>query len=154
TRFRRSAGVERLQLKWLVMAATIVCVLYGLALVLSFSTDWMGGRTPPALAVLQIVAVASLALIPVAIGASGLRYRLLEIDVVINRAVLFGALAIFISAVYVAVVVGIGAFVGNRASPVLSAVAAAAVALAFQPVRRRAQRLADRLVYGKRATPY
>ena len=83
-----------------------------------------------------------------------LRYHLFEIDLVINRAVLFGAMAVFISAVYVAIVVGVGAIVGSRASPVLSAAAAAIVALAFQPARRRAQRFADRLVYGERATPY
>jgi signal transduction histidine kinase len=73
---------------------------------------------------------------------------------VINRAVLFGALAVFITGVYVAIVVGVGTVVGRRADPVLSAAAAAVVALAFQPARRRAQRLADLLVYGKRATPY
>jgi signal transduction histidine kinase len=61
---------------------------------------------------------------------------------------------VFITAVYVAIVIGVGALVGSRANPVLSAAAAAVVALAFQPVRRRAQRLADRLVYGRRATPY
>jgi signal transduction histidine kinase len=73
---------------------------------------------------------------------------------VINKAVLVGALAVFITAVYVAIVVGVGTVVGGRADPILSAAAAAVVALAFQPLRRRAQRLADRLVYGKRATPY
>ena len=55
---------------------------------------------------------------------------------------------------YVAIVVGVGALVGSRANAVLSAVAAAVVALAFLPARRRAQRLADRLVYGRRASPY
>ncbi len=96
----------------------------------------------------------SFGLIPIAIGISVLRYRLFDIDVVINRALLFGAMAIFISGVYVGIVVGVGALVGSQASPVLSAAAAAVVALAFQPARRRAQRFADRLVYGKRATPY
>ena len=103
---------------------------------------------------MQNLVIVSFALIPLAIGVSVLRYRLFDIDVVINRAVLFGALAVFITLVYVAIVVGVGTLVGSRASPVLSAAAAAIVALAFQPLRRRAQRLADRLVYGKRATPY
>ncbi len=85
---------------------------------------------------------------------SVLRYHLFDIDIVINRAVLFGALAVFITVVYVAIVVGVGALVGSRADPILSAVAAAIIALAFQPVRRRAQRFADRLVYGERAAPY
>ena len=63
-------------------------------------------------------------------------------------------MAVFITAVYVGIVVGVGALVGSTGSPLLSAVAAAIVAIAFQPARRWAQRFADRLVYGKRATPY
>ncbi len=153
-RFRRSTGTERLQLRWLVSAAATVAVLYALALVLSFSTTWSTTDTPTWLAVLQAVAVGSFGLIPIAIGISVLRYHLFDIDLVINRAVLVGAMAVFISAVYAGVVVGVGTLVGSRASPVLSAAAAAIVALAFQPARRRAQRFADRLVYGERATPY
>jgi signal transduction histidine kinase len=144
-RFRRSTGVERLQLRWLVTAAGIVAVLYTLTFLLSWDRDFV---------LLQTLSILSFALIPIAIGMSILRYRLFDIDLVINKAVLFGALAVFITVVYVAIVVGMGALVGSQASPVLSAAAAAVVALAFQPVRRRAQRLADRLVYGKRATPY
>jgi signal transduction histidine kinase len=153
-RYRRSSGIERLQLRWLVVAASIVGVLYALSFLVSFSSDWLTSSTPSAVEVVQTAAILSFALVPLTIGVSVLRYKLLEIDVVINRAVLFGALAVFITAVYVAIVVGIGAAVGNRANPLLSAAAAAVVALAFQPVRRRAQRLANRLVYGKRATPY
>src|SRR5439155_21247687 len=83
-----------------------------------------------------------------------LKYRLYEIDVVINRAVVYGALAVFITLVYVSLVVGIGTLVGHRGSPLLSAIAAAVIAVAFQPVRDRSRRLANRMVYGKRATPY
>jgi signal transduction histidine kinase len=153
-RFRRSTGIERLQLRWLVTAAGTVAILYALALILSFNSAWGTGATPGWLQILQAIAVASFGLIPVAIGVSVLRYHLFDIDVVINRALLFGAMAIFISGVYVAIVVGVGALVGSQASPVLSAAAAAIVALVFQPARRRAQRFADRLVYGQRATPY
>ena len=144
-RFRRSTGIERLQLRWLVTAAAIVAVLYIAALFLAWGREWL---------LLQNISIMSFGLIPIAIGVSILRYRLFDVDLVINRAVLFGALAVFITIVYVSIVVGVGTLVGSRASPVLSAAAAAVVALAFQPVRRRAQRLADRLVYGKRATPY
>ncbi len=153
-RYRRSTGVERLQLRWLVTAAGFVAVLYSSILLLSFNTDWAGATTPGWITVIQNVSVLAFSLIPIAIGVSILRYRLFEIDVVINRALLFGALAAFIAVVYVAIVVGVGAIVGAQASPLLSAAAAAVVALAFQPVRRRAQRFADRLVYGRRATPY
>ncbi len=152
-RYRRSNGVERLQLRWLVTAATVVGVLYGAVLPISLVGGW-SANTPGWLQVFQNVAIVSFALIPIAIGVSILRYRLFEIDVVVNRALLFAALAVFITAVYLAIVIGVGAVVGSRSNTVLSAVAAAVVALAFQPARRRAQRLADRLVYGKRATPY
>src|SRR6202011_3265460 len=68
----------------------------------------------------------------------------------------FGSLAVFITAVYVGIVVGIGALVGSVGRPnlALSIVATAVVAVAFQPVRGRVQRIANRLIYGKRATPY
>jgi signal transduction histidine kinase len=157
-RFRRSTGIQRLQLRWLVTAASVVSVIYAVGILLSLGGVWTGGSetnpNPAWLNVIQSVSVLSFALIPIAIGVSILRYRLFDIDVVINRALLFGALAVFVTLVYVAIVVGIGTLVGGRTDPVLSAAAAAVVALAFQPARRRGQRLADRLVYGKRATPY
>jgi signal transduction histidine kinase len=153
-RYRRAGGVERQQLRWLVSAAAFVAIFYSLVFVLSANAEWEGAGAAGWQALLQNLAVFSFALIPIAIGVGILRHRLLDIDVVINRAVLFGALAVFITLVYVAIVVGVGALVGSQSNPVLSAAAAAVVALAFQPARRRAQRIADRLVYGKRATPY
>ena len=153
-RFRRSRGVERLQLRWLLTAAIFVALLYAGAMLASIPHSWGGGDQPGWLTVLQSIVIPSFVLIPIAIGVSILRYRLFDIDVVIKKAVLFGALAVFITLVYVAIVVGVGTVVGSQASPVLSAAAAAIVALAFQPARRRARRFADRLVYGKRATPY
>ena len=153
-RFRRSSGVERLQLRWLVTAATIVAILYTVALLIGFAGSWATSDQAGWMTVLQNVAVFSFGLIPIAIGVSVLRYHLFDIDIVINRALLFGALAVFIAAVYVGVVVGVGALVGSRANPILSAAAAAIVSLAFQPARSRARRLADRIVYGERAAPY
>jgi signal transduction histidine kinase len=155
-RFRRSRGIERLQLRWLVTAAIVVAGNYSAGVLFSLGGEWTGASTtnPAWLNVLQTVSVLGFVLIPLAIGVSILRYHLFDIDVVINRALLFGALAVFITLVYVGIVVGVGALVGSQANPILSAAAAAVVALAFQPARRRAQRLADRLVYGKRATPY
>jgi hypothetical protein len=90
----------------------------------------------------------------VAIGIAVLKYRLYDIDIVISKAVLYGSLAVFITAVYAGLVVGVGALAGNRRSPLLAALAAAVVAVAFQPARQRAGRLANRVVYGRRATPY
>jgi signal transduction histidine kinase len=89
-----------------------------------------------------------------AIGVAVLKYRLYEIDVVISKAVLYGSLAVFITAVYAGLVVGVGTLAGGRDSPLLAALAAAVVAVAFQPARQWAGRLANRVVYGRRATPY
>jgi signal transduction histidine kinase len=89
-----------------------------------------------------------------------MKYRLYDIDVVISKTVVYGSLAAFITAVYVLVVVGIGSLgsgslhAGSRPSLGLSILATAVVAVAFQPVRERMQHLANRLVFGKRATPY
>ena len=150
-RYRRSSGEERQQLKWLVAAAMLVAA----ALVASFvgvATTPGIGTVRPAYAILVIVGFAS---VPVATGIAILKYRLYDIDLVISRAVVFGTLAAFITAVYVAIVVGIGALLGaGTHSAALSIAATAVVALAFQPARDRVQRFANRLVYGRRATPY
>jgi signal transduction histidine kinase len=94
--------------------------------------------------------------LPIAIGIASMKYRLYDIDVVINRTLVYGALALFITTVYVAIVVGIGALIGSGGKPnlALSVIATAIVAVAFQPVRERVQKVANRLVYGNRATPY
>ncbi|TMK56227.1 MAG: sensor histidine kinase, partial [Actinobacteria bacterium] len=83
-----------------------------------------------------------------------LKYRLYEIDVIINRAVVYGVLAAGVTIMYVGVVVGVGTLLGRRGSPALTIAAAVAIALLFQPLRTRARRFANRLVYGERATPY
>jgi signal transduction histidine kinase len=83
-----------------------------------------------------------------------LRRRLFDIDVIISRALLVTLLSAGVTAVYAAIVFGIGTFVGHRSDPLLTIAAAVAVALVFQPLRQRASRLANRLVYGERATPY
>jgi signal transduction histidine kinase len=97
-----------------------------------------------------------LAGIPAATAIALLRYRLYDLDLVISRTLVYGSLAVVITAVYVGIAVGIGAAVGGGGKPNLglSIVATAIVAVGFQPLRERLQRLANRLVYGKRATPY
>ena len=152
-RFRRSSGIERLQLRLLVTTASFVAILYTIALLIGFAGSW-GVDQPLWMTILQNVSVFSFGLIPIAIGVSVLRYHLFDIDVVINRALLYGTIAVVITALYVGIVVGIGALVGSRGDPILSAAAAAIIAIAFQPLRTRAQRMADRLVYGERAAPY
>jgi signal transduction histidine kinase len=89
-------------------------------------------------------------------GVAILKYRLYDIDVVISRTLVYGALAIFITALYVGIAVGIGTLVGSGGKPNLglSILATAIVAVGFQPLRERLQRIANHLVYGTRATPY
>jgi len=140
-RFARSSGEERLQLKWFAAAALLVVATFILSVVIdSVLTSALSN-------------VAFLCLW-VAVAIAVLKYRLYDIDIVISKAVLYGSLAVFITAVYVGVVVGIGTLAGGRDRPLLAAVAAAVVAVAFQPARQRAGRLANRVVYGRRATPY
>jgi signal transduction histidine kinase len=94
--------------------------------------------------------------IPVATGFAVLRYRLYDVDVILSRALVLVALLAFVTAGYVAIVVLIGAFVGRQAGAAFwpSLLATALVALAFQPLRRRVGRWADRVAYGERALPY
>jgi signal transduction histidine kinase len=146
-RFRRSVGDERLQLKWFATGAALV-VLTFFGSFFSFSSS----SNPPAfLSVLQSLAFVFLW---AAIGIAVLKYRLYEIDVVISKTVVYAVLAAFFTAVYVAVVVGIGTAIGSTHNPFLTVLAAAVIALAFNPVRTRATRFANRIVYGKRASPY
>jgi signal transduction histidine kinase len=140
-RFARSAGEERVRLTWFAIAAAVLSVTV-IPRILTNAVVWV---IPMNLAVVGL---------EVAIAVAVLRYRLYDIDIVISRAVRYAVLAAFITAVYVALVAGVGAVAGDRFSPLLSAVAAAVVAVAFQPVRERAARLANRVVYGRRASPY
>jgi signal transduction histidine kinase len=140
-RYVRSAGEERLQLKWFAAAAVLVVATF----IVSSVIDSVLANAANNLAFLCLW---------VAIGVAVLKYRLYDIDIVISKALQYGSLAVFITAVYVGLVVGVGTLAGGRDRPLLAAVAAAVVAVAFQPARQRAGRLADRVVYGRRATPY
>ncbi|MDZ4828492.1 MAG: hypothetical protein SGJ13_18790 [Actinomycetota bacterium] len=94
------------------------------------------------------------ALVPLALVMGILRYRLWDIDVLISRTLLSVGLAAFIGLVYVTFVVVLGHGIGGAGSAGLKILATAIAAFAFEPVRERLSRFADRLVYGERATPY
>ena len=89
--------------------------------------------------------------IPAAIGVAILKYRLYGFDLVVRRTLVFGALAAVITATYLGAVL-IGTIATESLVP--SLIATAIVAALFQPLRRRVVRLADRLVFGRRAEPY
>ncbi len=147
-RLESSMGERRQQLKWFGSA---IAVLVSVTTAAKIADDVLEVNSP----FLEVIVPTIYVTIPIAIGFSVLRYRLYDIDVVINRTLVYGTLAAFISAVYLIVVVGVGALVGMHDHvSLLPLLAAALVALAFEPLRRRLQRLADSLVNGRRATPY
>jgi signal transduction histidine kinase len=150
-RFRRSESVVRKQIEWLAYAAAVVVagVIGTVVLQAAPQTNSVNNYEN------GIISLA-LACIPVAMGIAILTRRLYDIDIIVNKTVVYVSLAVFITAVYIALVVGVGRYVGDRGDTGfgLSILATAVVAVAFQPVRERVQHLANRLVYGKRATPY
>ncbi len=149
-RFRKSQRDERQQLKWFLFAGALLAVAFSLVAFGGGGSSSLPDTLIPAFFVLSLLGI------PIATGVAILRYRLYDIDVVISRTLVYGSLAVFITAVYVGIAVGIGALIGGGGKPNLglSILATAIVAVGFQPVRERVQRVANRLVYGKRATPY
>jgi hypothetical protein len=149
-RLRRSSGERRQQLRWFAYFASPVAPAFLIhGVILSTGLPIVDFGFP-------VYYLVYLVGIPVAVGIALLRHRLYELDVVISRTLVYGSLAVFITVVYVGIAVGIGALVGGGGKPNLglSILATAIVAVGFQPVRERVQRVANRLVYGKRATPY
>jgi signal transduction histidine kinase len=151
-RLRRATGVEREQVRWVAYAL-------GTTVLVSI-TFTVTGLIVPALQnnlAGNVIVIAGFGLgLPAAIGVAMLKHHLFDIDVVISRTLVYGTLAAFITAVYVGIAVGIGALVGGGGKPNLglSIFATAIVALGFQPVREGVQKVANRIVYGQRATPY
>jgi signal transduction histidine kinase len=92
--------------------------------------------------------------IPLACAVAVLKYRLYDLDLVVKRTVVAALVAAAFTLIYVLVVVVVGAVTGQPGGNPLTFVAAVLAAVLLQPIRARAGQLADRLVYGKRATPY
>jgi hypothetical protein len=135
-RFRRSQGVERQQLKWFTYAGALM-VLVGVV------PELLPANAKVSEALWGLGAV----FVPVAAGIAILRYRLYEIDRLINRTLVYAALSALLGAVYAAVVLVLGqGFGGVGGEPPSWAVAGATLAVAalFQPARRRIQAVVDR----------
>ena len=133
-RFRRARGIERHQLRWVALAATLMLlagpvVLASVALGIPVLAEW-------APAVWLVV-------LPVAVGAAILRYRLYDLDRIISRTLAYGLLTLLLGGGYGVVVLGLGQLLG-RESPLVVAAATLAVAAVFQPARRRVQQAVDR----------
>jgi signal transduction histidine kinase len=146
-RFRRSRDIERQQMKWFLFACAF---LVGSVVVGEFMLSVFGPRVEPIYSL--VVGLAYLSL-PTTVGVAVLRYRLFDLDVVVRKTLVYASLAVFATLVYLAVVVGVGTWFG-RDDPFFTMVAAVVVAVTFQPMRDRLTRFANRLVYGRRATPY
>jgi signal transduction histidine kinase len=157
-RFRRSRRDERQQIKWLAFVAAtaaaiaLVFVLIDVtraALHIHVADDDIIDN------VFFLVLTLLLFLgVPAASAIAILRYRLYDLDIVVKKTVVFAVLALFISALYLALLVVLGGVVARSREATVAFVVGAIAAFAFQPVRRFARRVADRVVYGRRATPY
>lgn len=147
-RFVRSTGLLRQQFKWIVWGASIFVP----TLLFASAVDGSRYDVPAVVAVVLLAESAFLGAYGTAVG----RFRLYDVDVVISRTVVYGTLAVFIATVYVGTVVGVGQLLGSGPdpNPGLAITATAGVAVAVQPLRRHVQRAANRLVYGRKATPY
>jgi peptidoglycan/LPS O-acetylase OafA/YrhL len=133
-RFRRARGTERQQLRWVAMAAgllaaAVVATVVGALTGHPAVSEWTSGLF--------------VALLPVAIGAAILRYRLYDLDRIISRTLAYGLLTVLLGGGYAAVVLGLGRLLPQGSSLVVAA-ATLAVAAVFQPLRRRVQQAVDR----------
>jgi hypothetical protein len=133
-RFRRAHGIDRQQLRWVAWAAVLVV----LAAIMALASAALGLPEVVSWAVGICVA-----LLPLAIGAAILRYRLYDLDRIISRTLAYGLLTLLLGVGYAAVVLGLGQLLGRDSSLVVAA-ATLAVAAVFQPARRRIQQAVDR----------
>ncbi len=152
-----STPAQRAQTRWAVLGIALALIIFSalnllFVLVPSFRA-YGASRFVYETLVLPIASL-GIALFPVSIGISILRARLWDLDPIVNRTIVYGALTVIIIALY-ALVVGLLATtfqqIGNFA---ISLIATGLVALAFQPLRERLQRAVNRLMYGERDDPY
>ena len=144
-RYRRASGVERQQLKWFALAAVpIGAVSVGQLL-------WLASLLPEAL--LNLLDAASITVLYVAVGIAILRYRLYDIDIIVNRTLVYGSLTATLVLVYVGSVVGFQylfrALTGQESQLAIVA-STLAIAALFNPLHRRVQAVVDRLFYRRK----
>jgi hypothetical protein len=148
-RFRRAVGEERQQIKWFAFAAGFAALGW---VVNSLAYANVGGTESLFLVVAQLLLLLSLLGIPLAVGIAILKYRLYDIDIIINRTLVYGSLTATLLAVYfggVATIQAVFRFLtGQEQQPQLAVVISTlAIAALFNPVRRRIQSFIDRRFY-------
>lgn len=142
TRRRRALGDEREQLRWLIYAMAVVLVGWSLSMILG---EWN--------LVSAALTLGTLALLPVAITIAIVKYRLYDIDVIINRTLVYGGLTAAVLGAYALTVLAISTAVPTSLEWRWSVLVVAAVAVLAYPLREWLQRLANRLMYGDRDNP-
>jgi signal transduction histidine kinase len=149
-RFRRSRGIEREQLKWLAYGGAMA--------ILSLTTVsvWAATRPDDPMAYeLNIGSVwVALTIIVIAAGIAILRNRLYDIDLIINRTLVYGALSAGVVGLYVLLVGSLGALFQSSGNLLIALLATGLAAFLVQPLRARLQRSVNRLMYGERDDPY
>lgn len=145
-RLKASTGDLRLQVLWLAYAA----IWIPLTLALCFVDGAVYGEAGSLFTVIGIVVMGTM--MPLAIAIGILRYRLFDIELVINRTLVYASLTACVAIVYVAIASGLGALIGNRG--VAGLIGVGFVVAFIQPVHRRIQNRVDRWIYGDRANPY
>ena len=146
-RFVRAVRLERQQLLWLACTAWLIPVTLAVCL--------LDVVVPADLDLLVLgMLLLTVTAVPASIAVALLRYRLYDLDLLLNRALVYGALTALVFAAYFGAVVLVGQVVGRGESLVVSLAVTAAVVVAVHPLRVRLQRRVDRLMYGDRADPH
>lgn len=150
-RYRQSRGIERQQMKWLAYVAIIVVIFMLVTIPL-----WLAGglSDPVALEVNIALTNVVMLLIGVAAAVAIVGYRLYEIDILINRTLVYGIMTGIILLIYTLVVGAASVLFGSQGNWLLALGATGLVAVLFQPIRNRLQRGVNRLLYGQRDEPF
>ncbi len=151
-RFRRAHGRERLQVKWFASAAALLALLFALAGIGNLVAGLLDAGRPLGLRVLEDAVSASVIGMPLAIGIAVLRHDLYEIDVVINRTLVYGALTAALAAAYLGLVLLFQLVLSplTSTSDLAVAVSTLAVAGVARPARARIQSAVDRRFYRRK----
>jgi signal transduction histidine kinase len=154
-RYRRvSNPFQRQQTKWVVFGLAVMVIVAVSGGVVAFIFDVLAGPGSLYWLATNVVGSFVVLLLPLSFGFAMLRYRLWEIDVLINRTLVYGALTLSVIGLYVLVVVGLGTLIQVQGNVLLSLLATGLIAVLFQPLRERLQRGVNHLLYGERDDPY
>lgn len=150
-RFFQAGPVQRARMRLLVYVVSVLIPVYVVQFALA---EAVGQPYPLWLRLFNGVTIVLMLMIPATIVIGIVRHRLFDIDLVVRRSVVFGALTIGIAAVYMGLAVAPGLALSDNIPVELAVLLTIVAAAAFQPVRRRLERLADRLVFGERVNRY